>query len=182
MSDKNKELDTTKAEKKIPYKAKKLSDEEIVEYLKASILIPKDKWKDLHDNSNISYIKNDGGFIKSGFIKLIYNKDGEDYIRYGTKLDRYANDTYYKEFTVKFSSIKDLYKKIDNSAIIEYKLINDRIKSTLANFTEELTRLDGKVNEMHEKMLELDRNHIKIVNLIKKLHNINNLNDIKKNF
>jgi hypothetical protein len=180
MSDKNKELDTTKAEKKIPYKSKKLSDEEIAEYLKGSILIPKDQWKDLHDNSNISYIKNDGGFIKSGFIKLIYNKDDEDYIRYGTKLDRYANDSYYKEFTVKFSSIKKLYKKIDNSAIIEYKLINEKIKSTLSGFTEELKLLDEKFNELNVKMVKLEENNVKIVNLIKKLHNLKSLEDIKK--
>lgn len=178
MSDKNKELDN-KVEKKTIYKNKKLSDDEIAEYLKGSILVPKSQWKDLYDNSNISYIKNDGGFVKSGFIKLIYNKDDEDYIRYGSKLDRYNNDKYYKEFTVKFSNIKDLYKKIDNSAIMEYKLIKENIKNTLSNFTDELTRLDDKVNEMNEKIIKLDENHVKIVKLIKKLHNINSLDDIK---
>ena len=178
MSDKNKELDS-KAEKKSAYKSKQLSDEEIAEYLKGSILVPKTQWKDLYDNSNISYIKNDGGFIKSGFIKLIYNKDDEDYIRYGSKLDRYNNDKYYKEFTVKFSNIKELYKKIDNSAIMEYKLIKENIKNTLLSFTDELIRLDGKVNEINEKLVKLDENHIKIVKLIKKLHNINSLDDIK---
>jgi hypothetical protein len=178
MSDKNKELDNN-AEKKTAYKSKKLSDEEIAEYLKGSILVPKYQWKDLYDNSNISYIKNDGGFVKSGFIKLIYNKDDEDYIRYGSKLDRYNNDKYYKEFTVKFSNIKALYKKIDNSAIMEYKLIKENIKNTLSNFTEELTRLDDKVNDMNEKIIKLDENHVKIVKLIKKLHNISSLDDLK---
>lgn len=179
MSDKNKELDINSEEKKIKYKPKKISDEEIIEYLKGSILIPKTKWKDLYDNSNISYIKNDGGFVKSGFIKLIYNKDGEDYIRYGSKLDRYNNDKYYKEFTVKFSNIKELYKKIDNSAIIEYRLIKDNVEKIISKFTEELTLLDEKFNNLDEKINKLDKNHIKIINLIKKLHNINSLDDIK---
>ncbi len=183
MSDNNKVLevknqDSKKNEKKV-YTAKKLSDEEIHDYLKGSILIPRSQWKDLYDNSNISYIKNDGGFVKSGFIKLIYNKDDEDYIRYGSKLDRYNNDKYYKEFTVKFSNIKDLYKKIDKSAIIEYKLIKDNIKNSLSTFTEELTRLDDKVNDLSIKINKLDENHIKIVKLIKTLHHIKSLDDIK---
>ena len=108
MSDKNKELDN-KAEKKTPYKNKKISDEEISEYLKGSILVPKNQWKDLYDNSNISYIKNDGGFVKSGFIKLIYNKDDEDYIRYGSKLDRYNNDKYYKFLFFLFTNKTKIY-------------------------------------------------------------------------
>lgn len=178
MSDKNKELDIDKNEKKV-YKATKLSDDEIIEYLKGSILVPKNQWKDLYDNSNISYIKNDGGFVKSGFIKLIYNKDDEDYIRYGSKLDRYNNDKYYKEFTVKFSNIKELYKKIDNSAIMEYKLIKENVKNTLSNFTEELTRLDDKVNELNEKIIKLDENNKKIVKVLIKLRSIKSIDDIK---
>lgn len=177
MSDNNKVLDqdARKSEKKV----KKMSSDDITEYLKGSILIPKIQWKDLYENSNISYIKNDGGFVKSGYIKLIYNKDDEDFIRYGTKLDRYNNDKYYKEFTVKFSNIKELYKKIDNSAILEYKIIKKNIKDSLTTFTEELTRLDDKVNELNEKLNKLDDNHIKIVKLIKTLHNIKSLDDIK---
>ena len=174
MSDNNKVLDVDKKNK-----IKKLSDEEIVEYLKGSILIPKTQWKDLYENSNISYIKNDGGFVKSGYIKLIYSKDDEDYIRYGSKLDRYNNDRYYKEFSVKFSNIKELYKKIDNSAIIEYKIIKTNIKNTLATFTEDLVKLDEKFNDLNEKINKLDENHIKIIKLIKTLHNIKSLDDIK---
>lgn len=177
MSDKNKELDINIDEKKNKFKP--MTDEEIKEYLKGSILIPKSQWKELYDNSNISYIKTDGGFVKSGFIKLIYNKDNEDYIRYGSKLDKYTNDKYYKEFTVKFSNIKELYKKIDNSAIIEYKLIKERINTTLSKFTEDISNINDKINSLQDKINKLDENHIKVVKLIKTLHNIKSLDDIK---
>ena len=72
-----------------------------------------------------------------------------------------------------------MYKKIDNSAIVEYKLIKDNVKKSLSHFTEELLKLDDKFNLLNEKINKLDENHIKIVNLIKTLHNIKSLDDIK---
>ncbi len=94
---------STKQERKID-PPKELTTEEINEYLKNSILIPKDQWKTLPVNSFISYFKEDGKFVKGGYIKLIFNKkDSEndnDYLIYGTKIDKYTNDKYYKEFTI----------------------------------------------------------------------------------
>ena len=68
---------------------KELTDEERKDFLKNSILIPKDQWLSLPLNSYISYIKNDDKFIKGGYIKLIFNKKNNDYLIYGSKLDKY---------------------------------------------------------------------------------------------
>lgn len=152
---------------------KKLTDGEIEEYLKSSILIPKDKWKDLQDNSQISYFKKDGGFVKSGFIKLIYTKEDEDYIRYGSKLGAYHGDKYYREFTVKFSNIDKLYKRIDQGAITEYKLIKENINQILLKYTERIDELEVKLNKANDDIT-------RTLNLVKKLHKIENLNDLKK--
>ena len=88
--------------KKATYK--KMTDDEINEYLKESMLIPPEDWEKLAVGSNISYFKKDNNFIKSGFIKTIYRKDDATtgisnlFILYGTKLNTYNNDKYYKEF------------------------------------------------------------------------------------
>ncbi len=151
---------------------KRMSDDEIQDYLKNCILIPKSKYTSLPDNSQICYFKNDGGFVKSGFIKLIYSKDGNDFIRYGSKFNTYGNDKYYKEFTINLSNVKELYKKIDQNAIFEYKIIKK-------DFTQQLTEYDSKIEELQTKIESLESQNKKIIKLIKKLHNITSIDDIK---
>ena len=124
---------------------KKMSNEEILDYLKDSILIPKNDWDKLSIGSNISYYKNDGNFVKSGFIKAVYSNDGNDFIKYGTKLNTYYNDKYYKEFTVNTSNIKELYKKIDKSAVIEFKIMNKNILNSINAFMDTISKLENEL-------------------------------------
>jgi len=171
---------SNKNEEKKPY-IKSMSEEDIKDYLKDAITIPREQWMNLYMNSHICYRKNDGGFVRSGYIKLSFtSKDGEDCIRYGTKIDRYNNDKYYREFTVKLSNIKELYKKVDQSAIMEYKIIKTNIANSLSEFTKSIEEVSEKINMIEERLIKLEDNHIKTIKLIKKLHNINSLDDLKK--
>ena len=158
---------------------KKMTEDEIKEYLKESILIPKHDWNKLSVGSNISYYKNDGNFVKSGFIKAIYSNEGNDFIKYGTKLNTYYNDKYYKEFTVNTSNIKELYKKIDKSAIIEYKIMNKNILNSMNTIMENISKLENELIIINERLHKLEDNHIKTIKFIKKLHNIKSIDDIK---
>jgi hypothetical protein len=173
---KKKEKKTSSAQKK-PFK--KMSENEITEYLKDSILIPNTDWNKLSIGSNISYYKNDGNFVKSGFIKAIYNNEGNDFIKYGTKLNTYFNDKYYKEFTVNTNNIKELYKKIDQSAILEYKIIKKNILNSMNSYMEKFTKIENDISTLSEKISKLEENHIKTIKFIKKLHNIKSLDDVK---
>ena len=109
--------------KKKEIEIKELSQDEINEFLKNSIQIPKEQWPTLPINSYISYYKEDGKFIKGGYIKLIFSKkdpksdDINDYLIYGTKLDNEKKiikleENHYK--TIKL--IKNLHniKNLDN--------------------------------------------------------------------
>lgn len=155
---------------------KELTEEERKEFLKNSILIPKDQWLSLPLNSYISYIKNDDKFIKGGYIKLIFNKKNNDYLIYGSKLDKYNNDKYYKEFTINLNNIKEIYKKIDVSAIIEYQIIKTNLNNIIEQFKSEindkLLELDNKINKIHD-------NNKKTIKLIKNLHNIHSLDEVQ---
>ena len=184
MSDKeNKEdkIDKIKLETKAKSKkniSKELTDEERKEFLKNSILIPKEQWLSLPINSYISYIKNDDKFIKGGYIKLIFNKKDTDYLIYGSKLDKYNNDRYYKEFTINLNNIKEIYKKIDVSAIIEYQIIKTNLNNIIEKFKSEI---NNKLEELDSKINKLDENNKKTIKLIKNLHNIKSLDEIKIN-
>jgi hypothetical protein len=158
---------------------KKMTEDEIKEYLKESISIPKNDWNKLSVGSNISYYKNDGNFVKSGFIKAIYSNEGNDFIKYGTKLNTYYNDKYYKEFTVNTSNIKELYKKIDKSAIIEYKIMNKNILNSMNTIMENISKFENELIIINERLHKLEDNHIKTIKFIKKLHNIKSIDDIK---
>lgn len=158
---------------------KKMSDDEILDYLKDSILIPKNDWDKLSVGSNISYYKNDGNFVKSGFIKAVYSNDGNDFIKYGTKLNTYYNDKYYKEFTVNTSNIKELYKKIDKSAVIEFKIMNKNILNSINTFMDTISKLENELISINERISKLEDNHVKTIKFIKKLHNIKSIDDVK---
>lgn len=172
--------------KKEQIEVKELTKEEIEDFLKNSIQIPKEQWNIIPTNSFISYYKEDGKFIKGGYIKLIFSKkdpkteENNNYLIYGTKLDKYANDKYYKEFTINLSNIKEIYKKIDASAIIEYQIIKNNV-TKLINVTN--TKIEEMINKMtliEKKLIKLEENHYKTIKLIKNLHNITNLDSINK--
>ena len=158
---------------------KKMTDDEILDYLKDSILIPKNDWDKLSVGSNISYYKNDGNFVKSGFIKAVYSNDGNNFIKYGTKLNTYYNDKYYKEFTVNVSNIKELYKKIDKSAVIEFKIMNKNILNSINTFMDTISKLENEISNITERITKLEDNHVKTIKFIKKLHNIKSIDDVK---
>lgn len=158
---------------------KKMTDIEIKEYLKDSILIPRNEWSTLSIDSNISYFKNDGNFVKSGFIKTIYTNDNIEYIKYGTKINTYYNDKYYKEFTVNTTNIKELYKKIDKSAVIEFKIMNKNILNSINAFMDTISKLENEISNITERISKLEDNHVKTIKFIKKLHNIKSIDDVK---
>lgn len=172
--------------KKKEVEIKELTQDEINDFLKNSILIPKDQWNTLPVNSYISYYKEDGKFVKGGYIKLIFSKkdpktDSEnDYLIYGTKLDKYNNDKYYKEFTINLSNIKDIYKKIDPSAIIEYQIIKNNITKLINTTNIKLEEVINKMLNIEKKISKLEENHYKTLKLIKNLHNIKNLETLNK--
>lgn len=176
------EKNKNKITKKI---TKDMTQEEITEFLKNTIIIPKEQWEQIPINSYISYIKEDGKFIKGGYVKLIFNKkksstdNGSIYLIYGTKLDKYNNDKYYKEFTINLSNIKEIYKKIDNSAIIEYQIIKNNINKLLLSQNSKIDELIVKINTFDKKINKLEENHYKTLKLIKNLHNIKSLDNIK---
>lgn len=161
--------------------AKELNAEELKEYLKNFILIPKDQWKTIPVNSYISYIKEDGKFVKGGFVKLIFNKNNtnseneSEYLIYGTKIDKYNNDKYYKEFTINLSNIKDIYKRIEQSAIIEYQIIKNNINKVIAEVNNKIEEVVNKLSTIDKKINKLEDNHYKTLKLIKNLHNIKTL-------
>jgi vacuolar-type H+-ATPase subunit I/STV1 len=151
---------------------KEMTTEEINDFLKNSINIPKEQWQQLPINSFISYFKNDGKFVKGGYIKLIFNKNNSD------NIDNDDNK-YYKEFTINLSNIKEIYKKIDNSALIEYQIIKNNITKLLNSNNSKIDEIINKLNTFEKKINKLEENHYKTLKLIKNLHNINNLDNIK---
>lgn len=159
-----------------------LNEGQIKEIIKNSILIPKDKWEQIPINSQICYYKNDGKFVKGGYVKLIYTKNEKNFLVYSNKLDKYNNDRYYKEFTINLSSIDKIYKKIDQSAVMEYEIIKNNINTVINELSlklEKLENVNSKLEEIEKKIVRLESNHYKIVQLIKKLHNINTIDSVK---
>lgn len=178
MSEKNENQSNKTSDKKNKTKKVDLTKEEITDFLKNSILIPKEQWETLPENAYISYYKDDDTFIKGGYVKLIFNKNNNNYLIYGTKVNKYNNDKYYKEFTINLSNIKEIYKKIDQSAIIEYQIIKNNISKFINETNSKLENIILKLNSTEKKIVKLEENHYKTLKLIKNLHKIKSLDNI----
>jgi len=142
-------------------------------YLKGSIKIPKQKWNSIPENSEISYIRLDGKFVKKSYVKIFYEKNDEKYMLCSNKLQKYNNDKYYSEYKVKLSAISDIYKRVSQDSIIEYKLIRAKLEK-------ELDTLKARIVSLEEKIRNEEESSKKIVKLIKHLHNIKSLDELKK--
>lgn len=179
MSDTENKSENKKYKKKENLPSKDLNDDEIKEFLKNSISIPKDQWSKLPINAFISYKKDDGKFIKGGYIKLIFTKNNKDYLIYGTKIDKYNNDRYYKEFTINLDNIQEIYKRIDQSAMIEYQIIKNNISKLVDSINDKMEDLITRLISTEKKITKLEDNHYKTLKLIKTLHNIKTLDNVK---
>lgn len=173
------DIKNKKYKKKENLQSKDLNDDEIKEFLKNSILIPKEQWNTLPINSFISYKKDDGKFIKGGYIKLIFTKNNKDYLIYGTKIDKYNNDRYYKEFTINLDNIQEIYKKIEQTAIIEYQIIKNNISKIIDSINDKIEDIINRLISTEKKIIKLEDNHYKTIKLIKTLHNIKTLDHVK---
>lgn len=163
---------TTSAEGKTNVGSSKKSDD-INIHLQGSIKIPKSKWASLPDNSEICYFRNDGKFVKKCFIKTFYEKSGDKYVICSNKLNRAQGDKYYSEYRLKLSNIKEIYKRVSQDSIIEYKLIKVRLDKEIENLKEVIAGLEARLSKEEESSK-------RIVKLIKHLHNIKSLDELKK--
>ena len=77
------------------------------------------------------------------------------------------------------SNITEIYKRIDQSAILEYKIIKKSILSSMTSFAEKFNIIENELKNINDKISKLEDNHIKTVRFIKKLHNIKSIDDIK---
>jgi hypothetical protein len=142
-------------------------------HLQGSIKIPKSKWGSLPDNSEICYFRNDGKFVKKCFIKTFYEKNGDKYVICSNKLNRAQGDKYYSEYRLKLSNIKEIYKRVSQDSIIEYKLIKVRLDKEIEGLKEIINNLETRLSKEEESSK-------RIVKLIKHLHNIKSLDELKK--
>lgn len=142
-------------------------------YLAGSIRIPKSKWASLPENSEISYFRKDGKFVKKSFIKIFYEKNNERYMLCSNKLAKFACDKYYSEYRVKLGTLAEIYKKVSQDSIIEYKLIRVKLEKELDSMRQTIQSLESRLRAEEESSK-------KIIKLIKHLHNITSLDQLKK--
>jgi len=141
-------------------------------YLKGSIQIPRNSWGKLPENSEISYYRTDGKFVRKCFVKAFYEKNGQQYMLCSNKLYRTPGDKYYSEFRLKLQNIKDIYKRVSGDSVIEYKLIKIKLDK-------EISTLKDLVSSLNARLEKEEESSRKIIKLIKHLHNIKSLDELK---
>ena len=154
-----------------------VSAEEQTQLLEGFIEVPRDKWINLNDGDILRYLRKDGAFRKGGIFKNSWigtsgkYKDKKCIQLVPLFSAKYGSNTW----TVCIDEIEKIWKKKGN----EMESTTNNSSNNSSNYDNKLEILTEKVDFLNKTidqqkidLLKLRNEQTRIINLIKKLHNI----------
>jgi hypothetical protein len=139
--------------------------------LKEYIELPREKWDKIDPRIHVRYLRKDGIFRKGGYLLAHYTKCIDDEcqksIHLAYTLDNYTSNKWY----VYLNSIEKIWIK-QKKKYVEHGNLGV-IKDTFKTQDDNIRLLNDKIDSQDIKILQLQNEVKRTVNLIKKLHNIN---------
>lgn len=132
-------------------------------------LVDKENWSKIPYKTFIRYLRKDGSLRKGGFIKTIWKtKDtsGQDTLKIDLISGFGFNGT---EWSIYSSSIEKIWKRKENMTEIEQPTIKN---TEIDDMKEELQYLKRSIDHIKKELQNISNEQMRIVQLIKKLHNI----------
>jgi hypothetical protein len=135
--------------------------------LKGYIEVPQNEWDTIVQGLHIRYLRKDGAFRRGGFVKNSWIGASGKYK--DKKVLQLGNSMSYKatKWTIVLDDINKIWKNNNNI----YTMPNDN-KDTINLNKESITYLNNKVDQLIIDIAKINNEQQRLVNLIKKLHNI----------
>lgn len=129
--------------------------------------VPRDEWDSLIHGVHIRYLRKDGLFRKGGFVKNTWI--GLSGVNKGKNVIQLCNNMSYKavKWIISFDNLDKIWKKKNNI----YSMPADN-KGVIDSNKESIEYLKSKLEQFSVDIAKINNEQQRIVNLIKKLHNI----------
>jgi hypothetical protein len=135
------------------FKSKKYDKTEIDTLLREYVLLPQKSWKSLDRGIHIRYIRNDGRFVRGGFVTGYSSQNGRNLLTLANGFNAAVKG--YSAWTIALDSIKYLYIKKDKLNMVS---THDNIASKSGN---EIENLKKTVYDMQLQLAALKKKAIK---------------------
>lgn len=141
---------------------KSYNSDEIKKMLSGYSLVHPINYKGLSKKTHVRYFKNDGKFVRGGFVLNYWSRNEIDFIHLGNNLN--STSSGYKAWPVALTNIKAMYAKKNTSNIMDTESVNslndslnkqkniilsiNKIIKKLANHDKRLVNIETSINKM----------------------------------
>ena len=156
-----------------------MTPEEQEKMLRNYIEVDKSAWAAIPVDSHIRYLRKDGAFRRGGFVKNSWV--GTYGASAGKKCLQLSAAQSYKstKWTVCLDDIEKLWKQNTSGQVGEKNIISPEISAMVQSNKENVEYLMRTVEQLKIDVAKINNEQTRIINLIKKLHNIKCTSDSK---
>lgn len=149
--------------KKKKWKKTTYTPEQIKELVEGYIIVPPDKWDDIPIGSHIRYIKNDGVFVRGGFVTSHWlNKENKQFIHLANSFKK--KNQGYATWPVAHESVSKIYKKVDRDSNIEM----DVVRTKTSEIINEINKLVSVIKAQKKRIDKQDADIQHLYSILKK--------------
>ena len=120
-------------------------------------------YKNISKNTHVRYFKNDGKFVRGGFVLNYWSRNEVDFIHLGNNLN--SSSSGYKAWPVALTNIKAIYAK-NNTDTESIKSLNDSL-SKQKNIILSINKIIKKLANHDKRLVNIEVSINKMIKLIK---------------
>lgn len=160
----NKKSSKSKHSKYKKYPSKSYNNDQIKKLLVGYIEVGKNKWAEIPVGAHIRYIKNDGTFVRGGFVTNHWlNKEGKQFIHIANNLNKGTPN--YATWPMAHESVARVFKKPDAKSGIEL----DAVRGKTAEIIGQINKLVDVVKEQKKRIDASETDIKRLYAVVKKL-------------
>ena len=138
------------------YTKSEYSQEQINNLLNGYIDVTRDKWSDIPVNSHVRYFKNDGTFVRGGFVTNHWlNKEGKKFIHLANSFKKRTQN--YATWPVAHESISRLFKKPDINNGIEMDVVRTKTAEIIGQVNKLVDIVKAQKNRLDNQEQEIKK-------------------------
>jgi hypothetical protein len=130
----------------------KYSKADMKKLLVGYVALPKTLWTALERGSHVRYIRNDGRFVRGGFVTLYSSQNGRDMLTLANGFNATAKG--YSVWTVALDGVKTLYTKKD-------RVPKKGAFSMIGSKNDEIVALKKMISDLQTRLSALESKSIK---------------------
>lgn len=125
----------------------KYSKSDIDKLLQGYIILPKQMWTSMERGTHVRYMRNDGRFVRGGFVNSYVSQNGRDMLTLANGFN--ASEKGYSIWTVALDGVREIYIKKD-------KIPTKKASTLTAAKTDEIAALKKSIVDMQKRLKKIE--------------------------